>query len=158
MRYVFAFILAVLIPTICYSITILPALSEKFNTKTWTRIRIFSALFGITYLLMFCIMHNTEFDIKPTSYEHFPIEKLTATKIYFNNESHFINDSSIITIEEPNINYENVVIVENQNYDIYIPWKVNFNNKKYHVYMSEDTYYRFNNSEIIYERERGDNK
>ena len=155
MRYVFAFILAVLIPTICYSIVILPALSKKFKTKKWVIIRIFSALFGIAYLLMFCIMHNTEFNIKPTHYEQFPIEKLTSTKIYFNDESRLIEE---LNIKEPNINYENVVIVENQNYDIYIPWKVNFNEKEYYVYMSEDTYYRFNNSHIIYERERGDNK
>jgi hypothetical protein len=84
----------------------------------------------------------------------YPIEKLTINSVYFNSGICKSLNESYTIIEEPNEEYNNVVVVETKYYEIQWLFKIHTSGDIYHVYLSDKIYERLQNKEIIYENEK----
>ena len=89
-------------------------------------------------------------------YEEYPIEKLTTyDTVYFNGTSQSLAEGYVI-LEEPNDEYENVVIVKKEQYYLQWLYKIKCSSTTFHVYLSEDVYklYKQFDDKIIYEAKK----
>lgn len=87
-------------------------------------------------------------------YTEYPIEKLTLSNVYFNSRDGDSFNESYVILENPNDKYENVVVVETEYYTLNWLFKIKTSSNKYHVYLSEEVYQRFQDGEIIYKTEK----
>lgn len=84
------------------------------------------------------------------TYEEYPIQTLTKSRMYFNNECYRLSGSNIV-IEEPKKNCENMVIVDTENYEIQWFIKVHASAKTYHIYLSNENYIKLQMDDLIYD-------
>lgn len=95
---------------------------------------------------------NNEHLNSVSSFEEYPIEKVTLGKVYFNGNDGCSFDESYVILEEPNSEYENIVVKEIENFEIkWLIWNVKSNGSIYHVYLSDEVYKRLKNGVVIYE-------
>ena len=86
-------------------------------------------------------------------YEEIDIDKLTLHSVYFDDMSCDLDDTNVF-LEESNEKYNNVVLVEKENYEFQWIFKVKANSKnKYHIYLDENVYKRLNAGLVIYQKE-----
>lgn len=86
------------------------------------------------------------------TFKEYPIEKVTLSHIYFNDKDGDSFNESYVVLENPNDKYQNVVIVETEDYEIqWLFCRINTSSSKYHVYLTNDVYKRFKDGSVIYE-------
>lgn len=88
------------------------------------------------------------------TFKEYPIEKVTLSHVYFNDRGGDSFGESYVVLEEPNDEHQNVVIAETEDYEIqWLFCKIKTSSNKYHVYLADDIYERYNDGNIIYEDE-----
>lgn len=105
----------------------------------------------VSFLL--CITIGTHHN-SSVEYKEYPIEKLTFSNVYFNGRDGKSFNESYVVLEEQHNKYENVVVVETEYYTLNWIFKIKTSSSKYHVYLSEEVYQRFQDGEIIYKIEK----
>ena len=130
-----------------------PMIKEKTNKKLPLYLCDVTCILGIVIFISFLICSRGEHINPQYSYTEYQVEKLTFSTVYFNdgNESN-LNESYVI-IENPDEEYQNVVIYEKEEYIIQWFCKVKMSSIKYHVYLSEDVYNRLKDGNTIYKVE-----
>lgn len=134
-----------------------PCDEEKKKKMKWPVIKKISWLLfsiGLFIFISFIASLNGEHLNSKISYEEYPIEKLTEQLVYFGEEKQNLTERWTL-IEKPQEKYENIVLVEKENYSFkWLFWKVNNTSNTYHVYLSNDVYetYEQLKDNVIYER------
>lgn len=105
---------------------------------------------GIAILISFLICMYGKHPIYSSEYKEVPIEKLTTERVYFEDKEYSLSEPYII-IEEPDKQHNNVVVIEKNYYIMQWIYKVKLTGNKYHIYLSEESYQRLQDGEIIYE-------
>lgn len=101
----------------------------------------------ISFLI--CIIKGKHTDVF-VKYEKYPIQKLTFSNVYFNDmECNSLSEEYVI-LENPNDKYKNIIVVETEYYTIQWLFKIRTSDSKYHVYLSESVYQRFQDGNVIY--------
>lgn len=132
---------------------VIPEVKIKTNKKYLKYICSLFGVIGIALYISYLICMNGTHLNSSIAYEEVPIKKLTREKVYFENKEYSLSESYVI-LEEPNIKYNNVVLIEKENYVLQWLCKIQTTNNKYHIYLSEDTYKRLKNGNVIYESEK----
>ena len=129
--------------------------AEKLNGKlSVNAIKAIYLSIGFVFFVLFIgslrVLLNSEHLNSTYTYETYPIEELTFNSVSFDDTSISLGESYVI-VEEPNNEYQNVVVEETENYKIKWFCNVECDNTTYHVYLSEDVYERLQNRSVIYE-------
>ena len=128
-----------------------PEVKRRTNKKYPRYICNVLGVMGLASYVSFIICLGVGKHTNPTfTYEEVPIEKLTTTRVYFDDNSQSLNESYVI-LEEPNEEYSNVVIVETEHYTLKWISKIELSSNKYHVYLSDNIYERLQDGSTIYE-------
>lgn len=128
-----------------------PEVKRRTNKKYPKHICNLIGIVGFALYISFLICLTIGKHQNPTfTYEEVPIEKLTATHVYFDDNSQSLSESYVI-LEKPNEEYSNVVVVETERYILQWISKIELSGNKYHVYLSEDIYNRLQDGSTIYE-------
>lgn len=128
-----------------------PEVKRRTNKKFTRHICNLIGIIGLTLYISFLVCLSMGKHQNPTfTYEEAPIEKLTTTHVYFDDNSQSLNESYVI-LEEPNGEYSNVVIVETEHYTLKWISKIELSGSKYHVYLTDDIYERLQDGSTIYE-------
>lgn len=104
----------------------------------------------VSFLLCASIGTHHNSSVKYTKY---PIEKLTFSNVYFNGRNGGSFNESCVILEEQDDRYQNIVVVETEYYTLNWLFKINTSSNKYHVYLSEDVFKRFQDGNVIYRSE-----
>ena len=113
-------------------------------------IRILIGIIGLAMFISFLICAYGDHPGSSSEYKEVPIEKLTTNRIYFEEKEYSLSESYII-IEEPDRQHNNVVVIEKNNYVVQWIYKFKSTSSKYHVYLTEETYERLRDGNMIYE-------
>ena len=111
---------------------------------------------GTLLFLSFIVSCSGEHLDSKTSYEEYPIEKLTERLVYFNDEKQNLSEDWTV-IEKPQEKYENIVVVEKEDFYLkWLFWKVDSTSNTYHVYLSDDVYNTYVDLQdgVIYAKEK----
>lgn len=130
-----------------------PAIKEKTNKKLPLYLCDIACVLGLIIFISFIICSRSERIDPKYTYTEYPIEKMTFDNVYFNNRGGDSLNKSYVIVEEPNDKYQNVVVVEKEEYIIQWFYKVKITTNKYHIYLSEDVYNRWQDGSTIYEGE-----
>lgn len=149
------FITAILaITSILTLVLVKPELKTRCNKKYPLYICDFIIIAGISLYVGFLFNLSTGTHINSSYvYEEFPINRLTTDSVSFGHKNYALHNSYTV-IEEPTEEYDNVVVVETETYQIQWLCKYNVTGTTYHVYLTEDIYNKYQNSffDVIYER------
>ena len=127
-----------------------PEVKRRTNKKYLRHICNILGVIGLALYVSFIICLGAGKHTNPKfTYEEVPIEKLTTTHIYFDDNSQSLNESYVI-LEEPNAEYSNVVVVETEYYILQWISKIELSGSKYHVYLTDDIYERLQDGTTIY--------
>lgn len=131
-----------------------PIVKSKCNKKILTFVCYIVSILGISLYFSFLILCVTGEHLNSSStYEEIDIDKLTLHSVYFDDMSCDLDDTTVF-LEEPNEKYNNIVLVEKENYEFQWIFKVKANSKnKYHIYLDENVYKRLNAGLVIYQKE-----
>lgn len=148
-----AFLIILFSPTIGIMLVIVgkPAIKEKTNKKLPLYLCDIVCAFGIVLFISYIICSKGEHINAKYTYTEYPIEKLTFSNVYFNDRGGDNLNESYVIIEKPNEKYQNVVIVEREEYIMQWFCKVKTSTTRFHVYLTEEVYYRLKNGYTIYE-------
>lgn len=150
-----AILIAVFSPTIGIMAVIVgrPFIKSKTNKKLPLHICNIACVIGLIIYISFLIsIANGKHLNSVTTFEEYPIEKVTLSHVYFNDRSGDSFSESYVVLEDPNDKYQNVVIVETEDYEIqWLFCRINTSSSKYHVYLTNDVYKRFKDGSVIYE-------
>lgn len=128
-----------------------PEVKRRTNKKYSRHICNVLGIMGLALYISFIICLGAGKHTNPTfTYDEVPIEKLTTTHVYFDDNSQSLNESYVI-LEKPNEKYSNVVVVETEHYILQWISKIELSGNKYHVYLSDDIYNRLQDGSTIYE-------
>ncbi len=128
-----------------------PKIKERFNNKWLLHICNISFVLGVAIYISFLICScNGKHYNSVVEYEEYPIEKVTFNSVYFNGRGGDRFSESWIILENPNDKYENIVVAETEYYTLNWLFRIKTNSNKYHVYLSEEVYQRFQDGETIY--------
>lgn len=130
-----------------------PTIKEKTNKKLPLYLCDIACVLGLIIFISFIICSRSEHIDSKYTYTEYPIEKMTFDNVYFNNRGGDSLNESYVIVEEPNDKYQNVVVVEKEEYIIQWFYKVKTTTTKYHIYLSEDVYNRLQDGSTIYEGE-----
>lgn len=130
-----------------------PFIKTKTNKKLPLYICNIACVVGlIVFISLLFSMTKGEHLNSATTFTEYPIEKVTFNHVYFNDRSDSFNDSYVI-LEESKNEYQNVVIVENKDYEVqWLFCKIKYSVENHHVYLANDIYERLKNGAVIYER------
>lgn len=155
MNFGIAMLIATFSPTIGLMAIIAgkPFIKSKTNKKLPLHICNIACVIGLIIYVSFLIsMANGEHLNSVTTFKEYPIEKVTLSHVYFNDRGGDSFSESYVVLEEPNDEHQNVVIAETENYEIqWLFYKIKASGNKYHVYLADDIYERYNDGKIIYE-------
>lgn len=128
-----------------------PKVKVKYNKKWLLHICNLSFAIGVVVYISFliCSCKGKHYDSR-IEYEEYPIEKVTFSSVYFNGRGGDRFSESWIILENPADKYENVIVAETEYFTLSWLFKIKTSISKYHVYLSEDVYQRFQDVEIIY--------
>ena len=129
-----------------------PIIKERTTKKLLLHLCNFICAIGFVIYISFIICSRNEHINQEFTYTEYSIERLTFHDIYFENKRYNLHESNFI-IEEPNDRYNNVVVVEKENFIMQWFCKVRRTYTRYHVYLSEEVYDRFQDGNVIYEIE-----
>ena len=107
----------------------------------------------VVYVSFFICSYRGKHYDSIIEYEEYPIEKVTFNSVYFNSRGGDRFSESWIILENPDAKYENVIVVETEYFTLSWLFKIKTSTSKYHVYLSEDVYQRFQDGETIYKNE-----
>lgn len=122
--------------------------------KCKKNICILISIIGIAIFISFLICAYGKYPVYSSEYKEVPIEKLTIDRIYFEEKEYSLSEPYII-IEKPDKQHNNVIVIEKNNYIVQWIYKFKLPSYKYHIYLSEETYERLRDSEVIYENKEG---
>lgn len=132
-----------------------PEIKVKSNNKLL--IYICNILFvigvGVYISFLICLCKGKHYDSR-IEYEEYPIEKVTFNSVYFNGRGGDRFSESWVVLENPNDKYENIVVTETEYFTLNWLFKIKTSNNKYHVYLSEEVFNRFQDGNIIYKVNR----
>ena len=125
---------------------------KKIGKKAWFLISSVLFVIGFAIYSSFLCSFDNEHLNSVSSFEEYPIEKVTLEKVYFDGNDGWNFDESYVVLEEPSSEYENIVVKETENFEIkWLFWNVKYNGSICHVYLSDEVYKRFKNGVVIYE-------
>lgn len=154
--YGIAFIIAVAAPTLglCMILFVKPKIKENANKKWQLHICNISFVIGIAIYISFllCGVIGKHYD-SITEYIEYPIEKLTFDKVYFDSRDGKSFSESYVILENPDSAYQNIVVEEKEYFTLHWLFNIRTNSSKYHVYLSEDIFDRFQDGDVIYKSE-----
>lgn len=137
----------------CTFMLVRPEVKRRSSKKYPKHICTLIGIIGLAVYISFLMCMGGEHLNSSSTYEEVPIEKLTTGRIYFADKECSLNESYAI-IEEPNEKYNNVVLIETESYELQWICRIRTEGSKYHIYLSEDTYRRLQDGNVIYEREK----
>lgn len=144
-------VFSIMIGIMC-GIMLRPYLKNKTKKKLPIHICNIVFILGLSVYISFLLcIGSAEHKNSNIGYIKYPIQKLTINRIYFNDNEYSLNESYVI-VEDPNKEYKNVVIVEEEKFTLQWLFKINISDRKYHIYLSEEIYNRLQNKEVIYEQ------
>lgn len=127
-----------------------PEVKRRTNKKYPRHICNILGVIGLALYVSFIIcLEEGKYTNPKFTYEEVPIKKLTTTHVYFDDNSQSLNESYVI-LEEPNAEYNNVVVVETEHYILQWISKIELSGNKYHVYLTDDIYERLQDGTTIY--------
>lgn len=131
-----------------------PKIKVKSNNKLLIYIcnMLFAIGVGVYISFIICSCKGKHYNSR-TEYEEYPIEKVTFSSVYFDDRGGDRFSESWVILEVPNNKYENIVVKEIEYFTLNWLFKINTNRSKYHVYLSEDIYDRFQDGDVIYSGE-----
>ena len=130
-----------------------PEVKRRTNKKYPKHICNLIGIIGLALYISFLVCLSIGKHQNPTfTYEEVPIEKLTTTHVYFDDNSQSLNESYVV-LEKPNEEYNNVVVVATEHYILQWISKIELSGNKYHIYLSEDIYNRLQDGSTIYKAE-----
>lgn len=151
-----ALLIAVFSPTIGIMAMLVgrPYIKKKTNKKLPLHICTLLCVVGLVIYISFLICLSGKHINSTFTYTEYPIEKMTISSVYFNDRGGDNLNESWVIIEEPTDKYQNIVLVEEEEYEIqWLFCKIKSFGSKYHIYLSEDVYNRLQDGNIIYEGE-----
>ncbi len=150
-----ALIIAIISGTVgaCTFILVRPEVKRRNNKQYPKHICTLIGIIGLVVYISLIVCMGSEHLNSSSTYEETPIEKLTTGRIYFADKECSLDESYAI-IEEPNEKYNNVVLIETENYELQWICKIKTEGSRYHIYLSEDIYERLQDGNVIYEREK----
>ena len=150
-----AMLIAVFSPTIGLMAAIVgkPFIKSKTTKKLPLHICNIACVIGLIIYVSFLIsMANGEHLNSVTTFKEYPIEKVTLSHVYFNDRDGDSFGESYVILEDPNDKYQNIVIVETEDYEIqWLFSKFKSTGSRYHVYLTDDIYKRLKDGRVIYE-------
>lgn len=129
---------------------LIPELMYGTINKCKKNICILISIIGIAIFISFLICVYGNRPVYSSEYKEVPIEKLTIDRVYFEDEEYSLGEPYII-IEEPDNQHNNVIVIEKNNYIVQWIYKIKLTGIKYHVYLTEETYERLQDGNMIYE-------
>lgn len=155
--FVIAMIIAVISTTIGWFMFFVKKPDYKRNNAPKYKIHIcnISCVVGLVIYVSFllCVSMGTHHN-SSVKYTEYSIEKLTFSNVYFNGRDGDSFNESYVILENPSDKYENVVVVETEYFTLNWLFKINTSSSKYHVYLSEDVFNRFQDGDVIYRSEQ----
>lgn len=155
--FVIAMIIAVISATVGCFMFLVKKPDYKRNNAPKYKIHIcnISCVVGLVIYVSFllCVSMGTHHD-SSVKYTEYPIEKLTFSNVYFNGRNGDSFNESYVILEEQNDKYRNVVVVETEYYTLNWLFKIKTSSSKYHVYLSEEVYQRFQDGDVIYKSQK----
>lgn len=151
-----ALLIAIISPTVGVAaiLIIKPKIKEKTNNRMKLNICNIAFAVGMIIYISFLICTSKGSHIgSSVTYKEYPIQKLTFSNVYFNDRDGYSFNESWVILESPNDKYQNVVVVETEEYVIQWLFKIRTDSSKYHVYLSEEVYNRFQYGNVIYKSE-----
>ena len=148
-----ALLIALFSPVIglLFVLIVKPEIKKRTNKKIPPQICNLTFVIGILIYISLLVSLRSEHLDSSVSYTEYPIQKLTFSKVYFDDRDGYSLNESYVILEDCNSEYENVVVVETEKYMIQWFYKIKDEGNKYHVYLSEENYTRLNNGNVIYE-------
>ena len=155
--FVIAMIMSVISVTVGFFMLLIKKLDYKRNNAPKYKIHIcnITCVIGLAIYFRFliCVSVGTHRN-SSVKYTEYPIEKLTFSSVYFNGRDGDSFNESYVILEEHNDKYENVVVVETEYYTLSWIFNIRTSSDKYHVYLSEEVYQRFQDGETIYKNNK----
>ena len=140
----------------CILLFLLPKLIKK-RYHTYACLVFILLGFFVYGSYIWCLKHGTHYDSVKT-YETYPITHANMNSVYFrydnNKEIQASYSESYVKLEEPNDNYDNVVVIETDKYKMKWLCYVDRTATTYHIYLTETAYDKLMNGDIIYDEER----
>lgn len=133
-------------------IAVKPKLKEKKSKKCLLHMCNISFVIGMAIYISFllCISFFGKHHDSIIIYEEYPIEKLTFDKVYFDSRDGKSFNESYVILENPDSIYQNVVVEEKEYFTLHWLFPIKTCSSKYHVYLSEDVFDRFQDGDVIY--------
>lgn len=128
-----------------------PKVKARYKKKWLVHICNLLFVIGVAVYVSFliCSCHGEHYD-SIIEYEEYPIEKVTFNNVYFNGRGGDGFSESWIILENPDDKYKNVIVAETEYFTLNWLFKIKTSTSKYHVYLSEDVYQRFQDGNVIY--------
>lgn len=128
-----------------------PKIKAKSNNKLLLHICNILFIIGVGVYVSFliCSCKGKHYDSR-IEYKEYPIEKVTFSSVYFDDRGGDGFSESWVILETPNNKYENIVVEETEYYMLNWLFKIKTSSSKYHVYLSEEAYQRFQDGDVIY--------
>ena len=160
MDFEIAMLIASFSPTIGIMAVIVgkPFIKSKTNKKLPLHICNIACVIGLIIYISFLIsIANGKHLNSVITFEEYPIEKVTLSHVYFNEGSGHSFSESYVILADPNDEYQNVVIVETEDYETqWLFCRIKTSGSKYHVYLTNDVYKRFKDESVIYENKNSE--
>lgn len=151
--FVIAMIIAILSATVGFFMFLIKKSDYKRNNAPKYKIHIcnISGVVGLVIYVSFllCITIGTHHN-SSVEYKEYPIEKLTFNNVYFNGRDGDSFNESYVILENPSNKYENIVVEEKEYYTLNWLFRIKTSSSKYHVYLSEEVFNRFQDGDVIY--------
>lgn len=131
-----------------------PKIKEKSKSKLLLHICniLFVIGLGVYISFLICSCKGKHYDSR-IEYKEYQIEKVTFSNVYFNGRVGDSFNESYVILENPNDKFKNVVVVETEYFTLNWLFKIKASSSKYHVYLSEDVFDRFQDGSVIYRSE-----
>lgn len=148
----------VAIAAVMFGLIMIMIVKPKIKVKSNNKLLIYicNILFvigvGVYVSFLICSCKGKHYNSR-TEYKEYPIEKVTFSSVYFDDRGGDRFGESWVILETPNNKYENIVVEETEYFTLNWLFKINTNSSKYHVYLSEDVYDRFQDGNVIYRGE-----
>lgn len=128
-----------------------PKIKVKSKNKMLLHICNMFFVIGVVVYISFliCSCKGKHYNSR-TEYEEYPIEKVTFSSVYFNGRGGDSFSESWIILENPNNKYENIVVEEKEYFTLNWLFRIKTSSSKYHVYLSEEVFNRFQDGDVIY--------
>lgn len=107
---------------------------------------------GVYISFLICSCRGKHYDSR-IEYKEYQIEKVTFSSVYFNGRGGDSFSESWIILENPSNKHENIVVEEKEYYTLNWLFRIKTSSSKYHVYLSEEVFNRFQDGNTIYRSE-----